>query len=340
MQNKTIETALVTAVHKERYEIETQTGPGFARLKAGVYYPPEGEAPAWPTVGDRVCIEPNPSGDAVITDTLPRHSYFERQAADFGRGKQAVAANFDLVVILQALGRDFNLRRLERYLAQAQASGAPAIVVLTKADLAPDAAEKQAAAQAVAGTVPVYVVSAHTGQGLAQLTPHLAAGSTLVFLGSSGVGKSSLVNALAGEELMATGAVRADDERARHTTTHRQLLKLPGGVCIIDTPGMRMLGMWDSADGVESTFADVQQYLGCCRFSDCRHENEPGCAIRAAIEAGELDAARWKNWQTLQREALWSEDRDAAMRQKRDRNKAVAHKNRLLDKADYRHKKR
>lgn len=333
-------TALVTAVHKERYEIETEQGNTFARLRPGVYYAPEGEIPAWPTVGDRVWIEPNPNGDAMIEGTLPRHSFFERQAADFGRGKQAVAANFDRVVILQALGRDFNLRRLERYLAQARSSGAPAVVVLTKADLAADSEEKKAAAQAVAGEVPVYVVSAHTGQGLAQLAPYLTADSTLVFLGSSGVGKSSLVNALAGQELMPTGTVREDDERGRHTTTHRQLLTLPGGARIIDTPGMRMLGMWDSADGVENTFADVRQFLGKCRFADCRHENEPGCAVREALQNGELDPARWKNWQTLQREALWSEDRDAAMRQKRDRNKAVARKQRELDKQSDKRRKR
>ncbi len=340
MEKQYTVTALVTAVHKERYEVESGAGCAYARLKPGVYYAPEGETPAWPTVGDRVLLEPNPAGDGMIVDTLPRRSYFERRSADFGRGKQAVAANFDWVVILQALGQDFNLRRLERYLAQSRATGAQPVVVLTKADLAADAAEKKAAAQAVAGEVPVYVVSAHTGQGLAQLEPCLAKGCTLVFLGSSGVGKSSLVNALAGQELMPTGAVREDDERGRHTTTHRQMLTLPGGARIIDTPGMRMLGMWDSADGVETTFADVQQFLGRCRFADCRHENEPGCAVREALENGELDPARWKNWLTLQREALWSEDRDAAMRQKRDRNKAVARKQRELDRQSYKRRKR
>lgn len=336
----TLQTALVTAVHKERWTLFCEEREIFARLKAGVYYPSQGETPAWPTVGDRVCIEPNPAGDAMIVDTLPRKSYFERKAADFGRGRQAVAANFDYVFILQALGRDFNLRRLERYLAQAAASGAQPVVVLTKADLAADTPEKLALAHSVAGDVPVYAVSAHTGYGLQQLAPYLAPDKMLVFLGSSGVGKSSLVNALAQKELMPTGAVRADDERGRHTTTHRQLLVLPGGACIIDTPGMRELGMWESAEGVESTFADVQRYLGRCRFADCRHGSEPGCAVRAAIESGELDAARWHSWQILQREALWSEDRSAAMRQKRDRNRAIANKKRQLEQEDPRRKKR
>ena len=339
MQNKTENTALVTAVHKERYEIETPAGTDFARLKAGVYYAPDGEIPLWPTVGDRVRIEPNPAGDSLITDTLPRSSYFERRAADPGRGRQAVAANFDRVIILQALGRDFNLRRLERYLVQARGTGAAVAVVLTKADIASDTAEKLAAARSVAGDVPVHAVSAHTGQGLEQLAPYLTSGATLVFLGSSGVGKSSLVNALAGEKLMATGAVREADERGRHTTTHRQLLTLPGGARIIDTPGMRMLGMWEPEDCVDTAFADVQRYLGHCRFSDCRHESEPGCAIRAAIESGELDAARWKSWQTLQREALWSEDRDAAMREKSARTKAIARKKRELESGADRRKK-
>lgn len=324
-------TALVTAVHKERWCLLWDGTEVYARLKPGIFYAPEGEIPAWPTVGDRVCIEPNPAGDAMIVDTLPRRSYFERQAADFGRGKQAVAANFDYVFILQALGRDFNLRRLERYLAQARVSGAQPVVVLTKADLAADTAEKQALAQAVAGDAPVYAVSAHTGEGLDALAPYLVQEKTIVFLGSSGVGKSSLVNALAGEKLMATGAVREADERGRHTTTRRQMFLLPGGARVIDTPGMRMLGMWESSGGVEETFADVQRFLGRCRFADCRHENEPGCAVRAAIEAGELEESRWKNWLTLQREALWSEDRSAAMQEKWQRTKAIARKKREME---------
>ena len=306
--------ARVTAVHKERYEIVCEHGMSHARLKRGVY---DAGAELYPTVGDWVLVQYEPSGDSLITATLPRRTYFARRDPTPGRGEQAVAANFDRVLILQSLNGDFNLRRLERYAALAWQSGATPVIVLTKADLAEDTLSFELEAARVAPGVEIHVVSVRTGQGLDGLAAHLQPGKTAVFLGSSGVGKSSLVNALAGEEIMLTAAIREDDSKGRHTTTHRQLLKLPGGAMIIDTPGMRELGRWEAAQGL---FADVEQFLGMCRFSDCRHEQEPGCAIRAAIASGELDPARWESWRKLQLEAV---DKATLRKRKQEWGKAI-----------------
>ena len=310
--------ARVTAVHKDRYAIVCQEGEAYARLKTREYY---GGFEAFPTAGDFVMIHYIPNGDSQIIATLPRKTYFARRDPDRGRGEQAVAANFDYVFIMQSLNMDFNPKRLERYLTLAWQSGATPVILLTKADLTPDYAEQLMAAEHVAPGVSIHAVSARTGFGLESLAPYLQPGKTVVFLGSSGVGKSSLVNALAGEEIMGVGGIREDDSKGRHTTTHRQMLMLPGGVMIIDTPGMRELGMWEVSEGLGSAFADVEQFLGKCRFRDCRHDREPGCAIRAAIESGELDAARWESYQNLSNEA---ESREDLLRRKQAFMKNVA----------------
>ena len=310
--------ARVTAVHKERYEIVCAHGITHAKLKTKEYYV---DVQDFPTTGDFVMVNYIENGDSQILATLPRKTFFSRRDPTPGRGEQAVAANFDYVFIMQSLNQDFNPKRLERYLTLAWQSGATPVILLTKADLVEDYWDYLTQVERVAAGVNTHVVSAHTGFGLNRLNAYLQPGKTVVFLGSSGVGKSSLVNALAGETVMTVNAIREDDSKGRHTTTHRQLIRLQNGVMIIDTPGMRELGMWDVSEGLGDAFADVERFLGKCRFSDCRHEREPGCAIRAAIAAGELDVARWESYQKLKEEAV---DRDEMLRRKREWSKGVA----------------
>ena len=310
--------ARVTAVHKERYEIACARGITHARLKTREYFV---DTQNFPTAGDFVMIQYIDNGDSLILATLPRRTYFSRREPGPIPRDQAVAANFDYVFIMQSLNQDFNPKRLERYLALSWQSGATPVILLTKADLVEDYWDYLTQVERVAVGVNTHVVSAHTGQGLNRLNAYLQPGKTVVFLGSSGVGKSSLVNALAGQEIMAVSAIREDDSKGRHTTTHRQLIRLSSGVMVIDTPGMRELGMWDASEGLVDAFADVEKYLGRCRFSDCRHESEPGCAIKAAIAAGELDPMRWESYQNLKEEAV---TKDELLRRKHEWSKGVA----------------
>lgn len=310
--------ARVTAVHKERYEIVCDHGITHARLKTKEYYL---DTQDFPTTGDFVMIDYIDNGDSRILATLPRRTFFSRREPGPVPRDQAVAANFDYVFIMQSLNMDFNPKRLERYLTLAWQSGATPVILLTKADLVEDYWDYLTRVDRVAAGVNTHVVSAHTRYGLERLGAYLQPGKTVVFLGSSGVGKSSLVNALAGEEIMTVNGIREDDSKGRHTTTHRQLIRLNNGVMIIDTPGMRELGMWDVLEGLGDAFADVEAFLGKCRFSDCRHETEPGCAIKAAIATGELDIQRWESYQKLKEEAV---DRDEMMRRKREWSKGVA----------------
>ncbi len=291
--------ARVTAVFKERFQLITPEGERYARLKTKEYFYEGGQD--FPTTGDYVLAQPAP-GDWLLLRTLPRKSFFSRLDSWHGT-EQAVAANMDLVFVVQSLNENFNLKRLERYLTLAFTSRAQPVVLLTKADLPGDHGAMLAAAQETAGKAPVLAVSSKTGQGMEGLEPYLRPGVTAAFLGSSGVGKSSLINRMAGEEVMAVSGIRESDSMGRHTTTHRQLLRLESGVLVIDTPGMRELGMWDAAQGLSEAFPDVESLLGQCRFSDCQHEKEPGCAIRAALERGELSPQRWKSWKQLQGES-------------------------------------
>jgi len=310
--------ARVTAVHRQRYQVVCQHGMTHARLKPSAYYAGE---ELFPTAGDWVILHYVENGDSLITATLPRRTLFSRRDPTPGRGEQAVAANFDYVFIMQSLNMDFNPRRLERYLTLAWQSGASPVVLLTKADLQEEYWPFVNEVERVAAGVAVHVVSARTGYGLPRLNAYLQPGKTVVFLGSSGVGKSSLVNALAGEEIMAVNAIREDDSKGRHTTTHRQLIRLQSGVMIIDTPGMRELGMWETSEGIVETFADVEAFLGKCRFSNCRHLSEPGCAIRAALESGELPPDRWESYCKLQEESV---DKAEMLRRKQAWHKAIA----------------
>jgi len=258
---------------------------------------------AWPAVGDWVALEPGPDGEhRLIQRVLPRRTAVVRRTpTDRRLPAQVLAANVDVVFVVTSMNADFNLRRLERYLAVAWESGALPVILLSKADLAEDVDGFRFAAESIAPGVAVIAVSAVTGEGLQEIRTHLGPGRTVVFTGSSGVGKSSVVNALAGEPLLETAAIREDDARGRHTTTRRQLIRLADGL-LIDTPGLRELGVLD-AEGVSTAFDDVEGVAASCRFNDCQHRSEPGCAIRAALRDGRLAAERFDAYTKLQREA-------------------------------------
>lgn len=247
--------ARVTAVHRERYQLVCEYGETYARLKTKEFYV---EFEEFPTAGDFVLINYIPNSDSQIVKTLPRTTFFSRLDPTPGRGEQAVAANFDYVFIMQSLNHDFNKKRLERYMTLAWQSGATPIIILTKADLAENCEEYVASIEVVAPGVEVYAVSSKTGYGMENIAKYLQPEKTVVFLGSSGVGKSSLVNTLAGEEIMSVNDIREDDSKGRHTTTHRQLIMLKSGAMIIDTPGMRSIGMWDVSTGLGGAFQDVE----------------------------------------------------------------------------------
>lgn len=254
-------------------------------------------------VGDWVAVEPaDERGSAVVREVLPRRTQFIRGAAGEETVQQVVAANMDAVLILNGVDQRISLRRIERYLTLAWQSGASPVVVLTKADLSTDLEPIMAEVESVTFGVPVIAICAPTGEGMDQLLGHLQPGTTAALLGMSGAGKSTLVNALAGEDVQKVNEIRGKDGRGRHTTTHRELIVLPGGALVIDTPGMRSVALWNDAEGLSQTFGDVEQLAGECRFSDCTHEQEPGCAVTAAIRAGTLPAERLVSYRKLERE--------------------------------------
>ena len=314
--------ARVISVHRERYELVCEHGTIYGVLKPAVYFHNRSES--IPAVGDFVLINYNVNGNSQITKTLERKSFFSRRDPTPGRGEQAVAANFDYVFVIQSLNDDFNIRRLERYVTLAWQSGGIPVVILNKADLADDAADRVRAAEKAARNVCVHALSVKTGYGIDTLGEYLKPRKTIVLLGSSGVGKSSLVNALAGKDIMAVNEIREADSKGRHTTTHRQLIMLGSGAMIIDTPGMRELGMWDASKGLGEAFDDVEHFLGLCRFSDCRHQTEPGCAVREAIANGELSRERWESYMKLKREAGFALDRAGYLQEKKRWEKDIA----------------
>jgi ribosome biogenesis GTPase len=258
-----------------------------------------------PAIGDWVMLQARAAeGRALIHAVLPRRTMFSRKMPGEVTETQVVAANIDTILLVSALdgGRNYNLRRIERYLALAHESGAHPVILLNKADLCDDPAPYVSEVAGIARGVPVHTVSALTRQGLDSLGVYLASGRTCALLGPSGVGKSALVNALTGDEVKETGEVRASDKRGRHTTTYRELLRLPSGALIIDNPGLRELQLWGEEDQLDEVFPDVQELAVQCRFSDCRHEREPGCAVQAALQAGTLEARRFQSYVNLRAE--------------------------------------
>jgi ribosome biogenesis GTPase / thiamine phosphate phosphatase len=260
----------------------------------------------YPAVGDWVAVRAGDGdGPLTIVAVLPRSSAFIRHDVGEATEAQVVAANIDTVFVMTGLDGDFNPRRLERYVTAAWESGAQPVIVLNKADVADDLEARIAESELAAPGVPVVAISAREGSGIEALSQWLTPGASVALLGMSGVGKSTLVNALLGEERLATQEVREWDSRGRHTTTHRELVPLPSGAILIDTPGMRVLQLWSGESALEGTFPEVEALARECKFGDCSHQSEPGCAVLAAEAAGTLESDRLASWRKLQRELRW-----------------------------------
>jgi ribosome biogenesis GTPase / thiamine phosphate phosphatase len=278
----------------------------------------QGELPA---VGDWVAVRKRPEEDrGAIVAVLPRRSRFSRRMAGNVTEEQVVASNVDVIFIVMALDDDFSVRRMERYLLMARESGAAPVVLLTKPDLSADLPADVSDVVAAAGDVPVHVLSPKLNQGLEQMAPYVTAGRTSALLGSSGVGKSTIINRLVGADVQKTREVRESDSKGRHTTMHRELVVLPEGGLMIDTPGMRELQLWDAAESVRGTFEDVEALAGECHFTDCRHRGEPRCAVKTAVDEGRIPPDRLASYLQLQDELAYlarQQDERAQIEEKR-----------------------
>ena len=316
--------ARILSQEKGIYRLVSSHGEKWGEISGRFHYDVQAKS-EYPAVGDFVMVDWNKSGgNAVIRHVLPRKSCFIRKAAGVKNEEQVVAANIDTVFLCMSLNNDFNLRRLERYVSIAWNSGAVPVVVLTKADLCSNLEHKLFEVSSVAEGVDVLVTNTINQDGYEQIYPYLTEGKTIAFIGSSGVGKSTLINCLLGEKHLDTNGLRNDD-KGRHTTTHRELILLPSGGMVIDTPGMRELGMWDAANGIDQTFADIEMLAQKCRFRDCTHSgNETGCAVQEAVECGELSIERFRSWQKLMNENRYAEDTQGYLVEKRQKFKNIA----------------
>ena len=321
--------ARVVLEHQHIYRVHTGHEDVLARVTGRVRHK-LGTREAFPAVGDWVALRPAaPTEDmGRIVDVLPRRGRFVRRAAGTAIEAQVVAANVDVVFLVSGLDHDFNVRRIERYLLAALEGGAAPVIVLNKADLPRDPDDVRRELGPVAGDVPVVFVSARSGIGIDDLRRHIGPGRTAAFLGSSGVGKSTLINCLLGRNVQRTAEVREADSKGRHTTTHRELIVLPGGGLLIDTPGMRELQLWDVSTGLEDAFEDIRALSVDCRFGDCTHDSEPGCAVKAAVAEDRLSADRHANYVRLRQQVLTRPVEEAEIKAaaERRRNERLASK--------------
>ena len=297
-----LEPGRVLEEHRQRFRVYTAHGEIGAEV-SGRFRFKICARESFPAVGDWVALRLLPAETtAIIEAVLPRKSQFIRKAAGKQTQAQVVGANMDWVLVMMSLNQDFNVRRLQRYLVLAWESGAAPVVILSKSDLCDDKGAAVATVRREALGVPIHTISALTREGLGELGDYLAAGKTIALLGSSGVGKSTLVNVFLGRPSLKTQAIRAHDDRGRHTTTTRQLIVLPGGALVLDTPVMRELQLWEAEGGVQMAFEDIEVQASQCRFRDCTHQHEPGCSVREALAAGTLDEERFQSYKKLKRE--------------------------------------
>lgn len=310
--------ARVISQHRRNYQVQSEAGELSAILTGGLAKSLRRRSDL-PVVGDWVAIEKKPDSEIhQILVVLPRRNKLSRQRAGKEVGEQVIAANINVVLIVTSLGEEFNLRRLERYLAIAHETGANIAIVLNKVDEAKIGLEPYLAdIRVIAPEIRTLALSAKTGEGLEGLHELLQAGQTVVLIGSSGVGKSTLINALLGYERQPVYGIRNHDAHGRHTTTSRELIELPEGALIIDNPGLREIQLWIEGDGLVKTFSDIEELADDCRFKDCAHQREPGCAVKRAVEAGRLDVARLENYLKMLRELEMSDARYRAMERKK-----------------------
>lgn len=314
--------ARVIAQERGLYDIISENGAAKAVISGKFRYETK-RVSDYPAVGDFVLCAPNENGQAVIHQVLPRKSVFIRKAAGTSNQEQVVAANVDTVFLCMALNRDFNLRRMERYISIAWDSSATPVIILTKCDLCEDTQSRKREVEDIAAGIDIIITSSMETDGYVSVLPYLKEGKTAVLLGSSGVGKSTLINRLLGEDILETSGLRNDD-KGRHTTTHRELMPLPGKGMVLDTPGMRELGMWNASDGLEKTFEDIEALACLCRFRNCTHQTEPGCAVREALKNGTLSEERYLSWEKLTKENAWNEDSESYLAVKEKKFKKIA----------------